>query len=632
MAAAPALAEDAFGVQTFFQKAEAIASHCFDSHSPESTSHEKVSMSKGTRIEMELSVSETVPSQRTCGVCTGQAPHTIVAVLVALNTIQMGLETDFPHWTTTWTVCDNFFTIVFFFEAVIKIWDKRMDYFRDRWNAIDAALVIISMFDTWFLPLFQETFAGLNLRALSVFRILRLLRIVRALRLVRKAQGLVLVIIGVLEAMKNMLWICLGVLLAVYVGAIFLVNIFSGNMELYPGYSENPDEIEEMELFQEFNPHIKFGSMTRAMLTLFNIAILAEWNEILGPVMEKQPVLLVFFLVFVFTISLSTMNVIIGMIANSILENAERMKKDQLQRQIKTKMSVLHQIRDRVTDLDINGDGKISVRELESRMSTSKGFGDLFEVLESESLHLPRGFSGSELICMLDHDGDGVLEIDEFVGSFYRLIDSGDFQQTCIIQTAINSIKRMLTEHIRDHHEQQRRVEALLTDLVARAKASGGLTSAELRQDAGDVSEQDAEKIVAVSPAQGVGRLGQRQLEPALPSGALYPKSSLRQFEAEMASILSRVLTENLEALGSSSFAVDAPSCAGVARCEAEAQDRRHSGDCQSGDGLVRLFEESDRGGSTAVTPCTSTRAPRLVAGPPCPMLPSKPSTISLRL
>lgn len=43
---------------------------------------------------------------------------------------------------------------------------------------------------------------------------------------------------------------------------------------------------------------------------------------------------------------------------------------------------------------------------------------------------------------MLDHDGDNTVRHEEFVLSFCRLVDSISFQQLCLMQTGINSIKR----------------------------------------------------------------------------------------------------------------------------------------------------------------------------------------------
>merc|ERR1719329_1790519 len=58
-----------------------------------------------------------------------------------------------------------------------------------------------------------------------------------------------------------------------------------------------------------------------------------------------------------------------------------------------------------------------------------------------DRVELPIGFSAEEFLHMLDRGGDGRLTRSEFIQSFYRLLDSNDFQQRCVLQTVLNEIK-----------------------------------------------------------------------------------------------------------------------------------------------------------------------------------------------
>ena len=68
--------------------------------------------------------------------------------------------------------------------------------------------------------------------------------------------------------------------------------------------------------------------MDKAMLTILNIAILAEWPEIVRPIFIKQPLLVVVFLAFMWFISFGLMNVIIGLIVDSVMDRVAKMKED----------------------------------------------------------------------------------------------------------------------------------------------------------------------------------------------------------------------------------------------------------------------------------------------------------------
>ena len=75
------------------------------------------------------------------------------------------------------------------------------------------------------------------------------------------------------------------------------------------------EEIESS--IEDFNPYTVFGSMGKAMLTLFSIAILVEWPEIARPISMKQPVLMM---------SFGLINVTIGEIVDSVMARVDTIK------------------------------------------------------------------------------------------------------------------------------------------------------------------------------------------------------------------------------------------------------------------------------------------------------------------
>ena len=72
-----------------------------------------------------------------------------------------------------------------------------------------------------------------------------------------------------------------------------------GPVHRYPGYTSLEAEMDDSDVIASFNPYMSFGSMGRSMLTLFNIAILAEWEEEVRPISVKQPQMMAFFIFFV---------------------------------------------------------------------------------------------------------------------------------------------------------------------------------------------------------------------------------------------------------------------------------------------------------------------------------------------
>merc|ERR1719387_2671328 len=113
------------------------------------------------------------------------------------------------------------------------------------------------------------------------------------------------------------------------------------NSDIYPSYSKEEEDIVSYELVEEFNPYMYFGTIPRSMYTLFCIVILAEWPEIGRPIIEKQPHMFAFFLVFIIFTTFGVMNVIIGVIVDNTMEAAKSIEADDEQTEKSRKLQLL---------------------------------------------------------------------------------------------------------------------------------------------------------------------------------------------------------------------------------------------------------------------------------------------------
>lgn len=363
-----------------------------------------------------------------------------VAILVLSNCVLMGLEADHPEWVQFWQISEYFFTVAFTCEMIVKLLVLRAGYFKDRWNLMDGGLVLVSSVDLWII-----TPAGsqLDMQALSILRILRLLRLIRVLRLFRALKRFVLILTGIYDALKATCWVGALMFICIYVSAIFCTTLIGrGPVQQYPGYTTVDSEMDENEVVANFNPYMCFGSMSRSMLTLFNIAILTEWPEIVRPVGEKQPFMIVFFVLFSLLVCYGVMNVIIGMIVESVIEHSKQMATLSVELDRSAKLQKLEDISKLSHLIDTNRDGKISLQEMEANMQLPAMKALL------DQIKVPEGLTGRELLAMLDEDGDELLLFDEVVSSFYRLVESDDFQRMCINQLGINKLKQKLNQQM----------------------------------------------------------------------------------------------------------------------------------------------------------------------------------------
>jgi len=359
----------------------------------------------------------------------------IITTAVMVNAVLMGLEADHPEWKDEFKRIDHVFGAMFFLEMLIKWVALRAAYFNDRWNLLDMTLAIMGFMDTWFITIVGGNNIGLS--QFSILRILRLLRLVRLARLFKQFSKLIIVMRSIKDAIETTFWVACVLVICIYVCAIFCVD-FIGRAEegTYPGFSKDSDEIDQQEVMQNFNPHITFGSMGAAMCSLFNIAILAEWTEIVRPVFLKQPPMVLFFIAFMCFVCFGVMNVIIGMIVDSTIQHARDLEREHAQANKRKKVHVLTELKQVIFNVDATGDAEIDMTELETFLTSD----DSRMKCIMDKVSLPYGCSPDEFRCLLDADGSGHLKQDEFIQSLYRLVNCTGFQQMCLIQIGITRI------------------------------------------------------------------------------------------------------------------------------------------------------------------------------------------------
>ncbi|KAA0147079.1 hypothetical protein FNF31_07654 [Cafeteria roenbergensis] len=150
-----------------------------------------------------------------------------ILCLIVLSSVALALDSPFADpdsALSAWLgVMDIVFAALFTLEMVLKVLAfgfalHRNAYIRDPWNALDFAIVVISLL----------SIAAADVPALKSLRALRTLRALRPLRLVSRNKGMRLVVnalISSLPAIGNVLVVCL---LVVLIFGIIGVSYFKG--------------------------------------------------------------------------------------------------------------------------------------------------------------------------------------------------------------------------------------------------------------------------------------------------------------------------------------------------------------------------------------------------------------------
>ena len=214
-------------------------------------------------------------------------------VLLIATAILQGLgtsETLFEHMLMQYLFASFWILalMVLVLEAILKMFalSPRIDrYFKDGWNVFDFLGISFLIFSLVFLE-------GVHFYGIFVYAI-RLLRLLRGLSAI---QGLRFVLATLFRSLPSVGHIVLLLCIVLYVYALV-------------GYGQ----------FADHDP-ARWGSVGNALLTLFEMATLDGWSEVMRPIIELEPLASVYFVSFVIITAYIVTNIFIAVVINSLDE------------------------------------------------------------------------------------------------------------------------------------------------------------------------------------------------------------------------------------------------------------------------------------------------------------------------
>lgn len=208
------------------------------------------------------------------------------------------------------SVADWGITLFFLSEIIIRFLgeEHKTAFFKRGWNIFDTVIVVASL-----VPIENSEMALLG-RLIRVFRVLRMVSIVPEMRLLLDA---------LLKAMPQLGYVVALMFIIFYiyaaVGSLFFADI---NKELW-------------------------GDISIAMLTLFRVMTFEDWTDVMYETMEVYTLSWLFYLTFIFFTAFAFLNMVIGIVVNTLQEESDRI---QLEEQGRTAIT-LHEIQDEIHEL-----------------------------------------------------------------------------------------------------------------------------------------------------------------------------------------------------------------------------------------------------------------------------------------
>ncbi len=288
----------------------------------------------------------TGPISRTCWrIAESGLFQGFIFVVIVANAITLGLQTYDGIEESAGEfldLLDAIFLGIFVVELAIRITAfgrHPQNFFRDGWNVFDFIVIGAA-----FLPGVREN--ATLLRIVRLLRVVRLVSILPDLRIVLKAMAHSVPPIGGLAILTVLLMYVYGM-----IGWI---------------------------LFHEELPN-QWGTIGESMLNLFIVLTLETWPSLLRDGMEVHPWSWIYFVSYVLLASFLVINMLIGIVINSMEEvrAAEREQLEQKRRRRKTKEATKagHEPPVEVSALERVRELKQSLAELEQKLVEAEGGG-----------------------------------------------------------------------------------------------------------------------------------------------------------------------------------------------------------------------------------------------------------------
>ncbi|CAJ1377552.1 unnamed protein product [Effrenium voratum] len=341
---------------------------------------------------------------------------TLIGLVIIANAATIGLEAHFnaalplgcdalcvcpedaghcepvPLWLT---LVDYAFFLVYVAEFCLRFYAYGRICLRSNWVKFDLFLIISSTCDL-LLKLLNVQNDLLN--QVMLVRMLRLLRLARAVRLMVQFQTLWQLVQGLLHSVTTLLWTFLLVMILIYIFAIIGIEFIAVDAELP---EDHPYNVAARENFSSFGD---------AVITLLQMFSMDSIGSIYRPLVKHRFLLFFYFMTVLLILAIALMNLVTAVMVNSSLDQASEDKDAKKAWEEAKKKKQMEELKLMFHELDEDGSGDLSLDEIRTAP----------EHLRLELKELAGNADIEELFVMLDYDGGGAVDSDEFCEGVFK--------------------------------------------------------------------------------------------------------------------------------------------------------------------------------------------------------------------
>eukprot|EP00930_Biecheleria_cincta_P039371 TRINITY_DN27071_c0_g1_i1.p1 TRINITY_DN27071_c0_g1~~TRINITY_DN27071_c0_g1_i1.p1 ORF type:complete len:526 (-),score=46.89 TRINITY_DN27071_c0_g1_i1:126-1703(-) len=332
--------------------------------------------------------------------------HALKALILGsllVDAVQTCLEADHDFG-----LLDNAFhytvIVIWFLETCLKVYcNGLMNYMKTLTTAFELFVLSLAVLEAWVVPYVSAQWPDVLVLILYYSRLFRLVRVVCLV------QELRVLISGLLQAIKQLVWVISLITLVNYVLAVIASRMVGSHCdEAYAFW----DECEDM-----------FGSIPKSMISLLELMTLDM--QAVRPLMQGNPFSLLLLVLFFMVTSFGLLNILTGVVVDTVLEaSADSKQKLDKQRALE-KQDHLQNLRgiliEILQDYELDGNDVINLNEFLDGCRRL----DVQTLLQDAGIPVFNKALARRLFHVLDPDGVGEISIGAFVERTSNLVNEG---------------------------------------------------------------------------------------------------------------------------------------------------------------------------------------------------------------
>lgn len=351
----------------------------------------------------------------------------VLGIIVLFNLYLVIAETDHDAKSKgaslAWLKISNAMLLVFYsLELCIRLYTFREKFFKHASNLLDFTLVCV---DLLMLPL---SLVLDDVIPLSFLRMFRLLRLARSKKMLELSPELSLMVRGLRDTAKTILWGAIMILLTLTVWSILAVEII------------HPINQEVAELTNHYDSCDRcaraYESVWQSNITLFQSLIAGDsWGHVVIPIIEHRPSTAIFFLTLLFTVHVGLMNLLLAvLVERASSARASDVAAIEAEEEAEAKV-VKHKLVTMCREMDLDSSGELSLEELLHGYKNHADFRLIMHSMDIEERDM------AQVYRMLDDSKDGSVAYEEFAEALWKMKSTDDHTLLLLVKFDLFELK-----------------------------------------------------------------------------------------------------------------------------------------------------------------------------------------------